>query len=81
MYSEADYLFYYFVYQQELHIIPLQIAREWFKKNMNGFEEKRTSIPVGDGHYNTVGRVVPRKILQENVKGVNIISLKENYGT
>ena len=76
MYSEAEYLFYYFVDQRELHIIPLRMAREWFETRMNEFEEKKpeTKLPHG-AHYNTVGRLVPRKRLQEAIDGIKVIPI------
>lgn len=71
MYSEADYFFYYFVESRELYIIPLRRAREWFKENMHRFEEKCLSTKVGNyTYYTSAGRLVPRKVLREEVQGV-----------
>lgn len=73
MYSQADYLFYYFVTIRELHIIPLKAARKWFIEHMEEFVEERTSTPIKNGeYYNTVGRLVPKNRLQAEVEGVKI---------
>jgi len=76
MYSEADYFFYYFVKIRELHIIPTIAAREWFKKNINLFIEKKTTTPLSNGsYYNTVGRLVPINTLREAVTGIQVINM------
>lgn len=71
MYSEADYFFYYFVETRELNVIPLRRAREWFKNNIDRFEEKFLSTKVGNyTYYTSAGRLVPKNILREEVEGV-----------
>lgn len=71
MYSEADYIFYYFVETRELYIIPLAETREWLKQNIHRFEEKFLSTKVGNyTYYTSAGRLVPRNILRDEVKGV-----------
>ncbi len=80
LYSEADYLFYYFIEEKELHIIPLKAAREWFLKNIDYFQEKRTSTPTKDGgYYNTVGKIVSRDFLNKAIKGIKIKSLNDIF--
>src|SRR5699024_5516662 len=34
MYTEAEYLFYYYVNEKELHVIPMEATRKWFKENL-----------------------------------------------
>jgi len=76
MYSEAEFLFYYFVEIRELHIIPMLPARKWFVVNMKSFIEKKTMTPLVNGsHYNTVGRLVPKKSLQLAIKNIKIINI------
>lgn len=77
IYSNCDYLFYYFIEMHELHILTMPDVRNWFLKNQNRFKISETSTPVrGGGHYITVGRLVPRHILQEEMKSsIKIINL------
>jgi hypothetical protein len=76
LYSEAEYLFYYFVEIRELHIIPMLTARQWFTANMEMFAEKKTMTPLKNGaHYNTVGRLVPIGTLQKAILRVKVIRI------
>ncbi|MGI2747623.1 hypothetical protein ACRS52_02450 [Bacillus cytotoxicus] len=72
MYTEADYIFYYFVDERELHVLPMPKTREWFINNMDNFKERETSTPIGNDYYITVGRLVNRNYLQRHVQGVKI---------
>ena len=77
LYTQADYIFYYFVAEKELHILPMPATRDWFQQHLHQFQEKKTSTPVANGkYYVTVGRLVPRNQLQKEVPGVKIILLK-----
>lgn len=76
MYTEADYVYYYFVEEKELHVLPMPASREWFKQKIHCFKEKKTSTPIRDGgFYVTVGRLVPRSLLLEEVAGVKVLRL------
>ena len=76
IYSTADYLFYYFIDEKELHIMPLKKARKWFTDRIDRFKERKTSTPVGsDKYYITVGRLVPRNIFKKAFKQLRIIKL------
>ena len=75
MYSQADFLYYYFI-EKELHIIPLKKTRDWFIKNIDKFQERKTTTPVGNFYYNTVGKLVPRNIVLKNIPDVRIFSYK-----
>lgn len=76
LYTDADFLFYYYLGIQELHMLPMKETRKWFLENLDTFQEKETRTAVGGGHYTTVGRLVPRYRLLEEVKGVMVHSLK-----
>lgn len=79
MYTEADYVYYYFVEERELHILPMPATRDWFKKHLTDFKEKKTSTPVGSGkHYVTVGRLVPRQLVAAEVTGVKVLKLRSS---
>ncbi|GAB4278056.1 MAG: hypothetical protein Fur0025_04380 [Oscillatoriaceae cyanobacterium] len=67
MYTEANYLLYYFVTPRTLYILPMPETRQWFAANINRFRERSTTTPIrGGGHYTTVGRLVPiQTVLQE----------------
>lgn len=63
MYTEAEEIFYYFVPERELFLIPTKKARAWFVENMDKFPEKKVFTPVrGQGYY-TLGRIVPRHLI------------------
>ncbi|GAB3534054.1 hypothetical protein GCM10027443_20590 [Pontibacter brevis] len=77
LYTEADYVYYYFVEERELHVLPMPATRDWFKQRMADFREKKTSTPVGSGkHYVTVGRLVPRYLVAAEVAGVKVLKLR-----
>lgn len=79
LYSEAHYLFYYFL-GIELHIMQLAQVRSWFEPQMNMFVAKRTSTPVGNSFYQTEGRLVNRELLQSEVpKSVVIVKYKSPW--
>jgi hypothetical protein len=75
MYTEADYLFYYFVDPKELHILPMPQTRDWFIKNQKRFEIKVVNTAVQGDSYSSQGRVVPRHIVRREVKNVKIIKI------
>ncbi|WP_299510045.1 hypothetical protein [uncultured Rummeliibacillus sp.] len=70
MYTEADYIFYYFLEIKELHILPMPTTRNWFVLHQDDFEEKATSTPGANGQiaYKTIGKLVPKKTLHDNKK-------------
>lgn len=75
LYTEADLVFYYFIKNKELHIMPMPDSRDWFILNMNRFKERKTSTPVENGGYFTVGRLVPRDVMQKEVQNIEIVNL------
>lgn len=69
-YSEADYLIYYF-YEKELHLISMPQLQEWLEENQYRFPSRSATTPHYNGTpYTTVGKLVPRKLLAQelNVK-------------
>ena len=71
LYTEAEYLLYYFVTPRSAYLLPLPATRAWFLDQQARFAERETSTPVGDGaHYVTVGRLVPIADVVEQVPGV-----------
>jgi hypothetical protein len=78
LYTAADYVFYYFVEEKELHVLPMPATRIWFQQHQHLFPEKKTSTPVGNGeYYVTVGRLVPRYRVIREVPGVKVIRLSD----
>lgn len=74
MYTEADALFYIYVFENkeaEIHILPLKKVRNWFvdeiSKSDKTFPERSTSTrnKYGKVLYNSKGRIVPRKVVIE----------------
>jgi hypothetical protein len=60
LYTEAHFLFYYFVIPKILYILPMPETRTWFLQNIDAFRERPTTTSTKDGgHYTTVGRLVP----------------------
>lgn len=77
MYTEAMYVYYYFVNNKELHRIPVEKTRRWFIENIEKFKERETSTPVGNGqYYITVGRLVPKQEAQKAIPEIKVKSLK-----
>jgi hypothetical protein len=70
LYTQADLLFYYFVVPRHLYILPMPATRDWFLANIQRFNERATTTPVGYDYYTTVGRLVPIAIVSEEVTGV-----------
>lgn len=71
MYTEANWLFYYFVTPRTLYMLPMPMTREWFAANTNHFRERSTTTQVfGGGYYTTVGRLVPIRSVMQEVRGV-----------
>jgi hypothetical protein len=67
LYTKAEWLFYYFVEIGRLYCLPMGVVRPWFEARLTRFRESRTSTPVGDEHYVTIGRLVPiQHLLDEN---------------
>lgn len=77
LYTEADYIYYYYVKEKELHVLPTKRVREWFLANQNRFPKRSASTPVGSDYYVTEGRIVPRNIVKKEVSGVNIIKIND----
>jgi len=76
LYTEADYLFYYFVDAGELHVLPMPDVRDWFIAHMEEFRERETSTPTRRGEsYITVGRLVPRNQVKQQFSNVNVRKL------
>jgi len=75
LYTEADFLFYYFPGPRTLYILPMPRTRAWFLANIERFAEKETTTPVGNEHYTTVGRVVPIEVVVRDVEGVKVKQL------
>lgn len=61
MYTEADFVYYYFVGTKELYVLPMPETLDWFKGNIGCFRETKLWTPVGGSGYTTAGRLVPIK--------------------
>ena len=70
LYSEADDFYYYAITNDRLYIFDLMGARVWFRKHIEEFREVATSTTDvnGDAIYRTIGRLVPKEVLIENVE-------------
>ena len=75
LYTEADFIYYYFVTIKKLYILPMPETRQWFLQHIDEFNEKATQTALENGSkYTTVGRLVPIKILTQHV-GVKVYQL------
>lgn len=70
LYTQADYLFYYFIEPRTLYILPMTATRRWFNACQNRFRERETHTSVGNSSYTTVGRLVPIAVVRLEVPGV-----------
>lgn len=73
LYTEADYIFYYFVDSRELNLLPMPYTREWFLSNKDRFVEKKLTTSIGNNvAYSSTGLLVPKQILNKEVDGVKV---------
>lgn len=71
--SKADYFYYLFIPEMELHIIPLKSAKRWFRRNRKKFKMKRVQTTINNKvHHTSEGALVPRA----SVPYVKIIKLR-----
>lgn len=75
LYTEADFLFYYFIEPRLLYILPMPRTRRWFENNAHRFEERETTTPVGYAAYTTVGKLVPIAVVLAEVENVSVKQL------
>ncbi|NEO93602.1 MAG: hypothetical protein F6K56_26710 [Moorea sp. SIO3G5] len=75
MYTEADWLFYYFVIPRTLYLLPMPATREWFLPRIDEFPERSTTTPVGGSYYTTIGRLVPIKTVMQQLNGVQKVAI------
>lgn len=67
--TEADYLFYYFVYTKELYILDMKKYRNWFYVNKSNFQLKILKNKRFDAStYTSMGYTIPKKYLENNFK-------------
>jgi hypothetical protein len=76
LYTQADYLFYYFIISRELYIMPIKDVRKWFIANQYRFQ---SSFPCthlyNDEKYCSEGKLVPIHIVQREVKYITKIKI------
>jgi hypothetical protein len=74
LYTEADFVYYFFIDKKELHIFKMPETRDWFLQHMNRFRERKTSTygnrNYAESIYITVGRLVPRNVLQNELSDI-----------
>ena len=70
LYTEADWVFYYFVTPRLLYQLPMPATRHWFLENINRFRERSTTTNVGNSYYTTVGRLVPINVVIAEVANI-----------
>lgn len=70
LYTQADWLFYYFVTPRTLYMLPMPTTRDWFVANIDRFRERSTKTSVRGNYYTTVGRLVPITVVLKEVPGV-----------
>ena len=76
LYTEADFIYYYFIGIKELHILPLPEIRDWFIINQGRFFLKSAGLtPAGMGEYNSLGRCVPRNIALKENQNIKVVNL------
>jgi len=76
LYTEAQYIFYYFVKTKVLYILPMPETRDWFMPLLNTFRERSTTTPTrGGSYYTTIGRLVPIREVLASVPNVETVSL------
>jgi hypothetical protein len=82
LYTQAEYLYYFFIKTGQLYVLPTERVRDWFTRHVAEFRERdtTTSVAGGAGHYTTVGRLVPISRVLDEVEGVEIWPLPPEDG-
>ncbi len=75
LYTEADFIFYYFVTPRLLYILPMPQTRAWFLGNIDRFTERSTRTAVENRYYTTIGRIVSIAAVMDEVSGTRLIQL------
>ncbi len=75
LYTEADWIFYYFVIPGTLYLLPMPTTRDWFVANITRFPERATTTKTGNSFYTTLGRLVPIADVRTEVEKVQQFSL------
>lgn len=67
--TQSDFIFYYFIDERELHIIPTEEAQIWVRENSHNLKTRRTTTtgPKGEFWYQSEGFLVPRTKLQKAI--------------
>lgn len=81
LYTTADFLFYYYVAEKELYMLPVKETRAWYLANSKRFNERETKTSVRGTHYTTVGKLVPRQMVLDEVEGVTVYNLSDYIDT
>jgi hypothetical protein len=79
LYTEADFVYYYFIVTKKLYILPMPATRDWFKSNLNSFKEISTRTSVRGGAYTTVGRLVKIERALRSVPAVKLVDLQNEF--
>ena len=75
LYTQADWLFYYFVTPRILYLLPMPITKNWFLLNKNRFKERSTRTTVRNHYYTTVGRLVPITEVLKHIPGIRKVEI------
>lgn len=71
LYTQADFIFYYFIGARRLYVLPMPATRDWFNARRARFREVTARTPVRGGFYTTAGRLV--KVDEVMVAGVGAV--------
>lgn len=68
LYTQANYIFYYFIEIQRLYVLTMPEVRNWFVEHQEEFRQVATQTNVGNGnYYTTVGKLVPITIIEQQI--------------
>jgi hypothetical protein len=78
MKTECDFMFYLFMPQQILFILPMPMTRDWFKLNIDKGKVKHLQNigPNGEVWFETRGYVIPRKYIIKELSPI-VIHLRD----
>lgn len=77
LYTESDYIFYYFIGSGELTMIPTKKFQSWFKANGHRFKKRNLRTSYGSGYYRSEGRLVSKKVLWKELS-IKPVKIKVN---
>ena len=67
LYTNSDYIIYYFIKTKELYVITTCKLRKYLLTNQNKFTKKECTSLAGKGSYQSEGLLIPKATLEKSL--------------